>query len=362
MRLRRKLSNLTKYIFIAMNIVVIVAMNFCAYTSYLHPSVHPNWSYFGLLFPVFLALNMLFLLGWLVVKWRMIALPLFGMALCASSVWTYCPLNFKKDIPEGSLCLMSYNVMNFGGPPMSDVDYDNNPIVQNILNSGADIVCIQEGSVVGMTRLVEVLNTVYPYIQQGAEDGCHYNACISKYPIVDAQNVPFESKTNRSYAYKLLVGADTLLVINNHLESYRLHDEDYQDYKDIIRHPKDTTNIGRYTSLTRKLITANAVRGRQADAVAAYADSVPCKYKVLCGDFNDPSISYTHRRLTRSYRDAYTESGFGPGISFHTNGMYFRIDNILVNDNIDTYHTKVDNSMSESDHYPIISHLFLKEK
>lgn len=335
-------------------------MNFCAYTGYLNPAEHPNYSYFDLAFPAFLFADACFVLFWLIVKWKLVLLPLLGMLLCAHSVRTYFPINIPHEVPDGAIKILSYNVMNFGGGPMDKTDLKDNPIVDYILNSDADIVCIQEGTVVGHEQLVAILSKKYPYIQQGAADGCHYNVCISKHPIIEAKNIPYESKTNKSYAYTVVIGEDTLLVVNNHFESYKLKDGDKKDYKDIIMHPKDDSNKEKYGSLIHKLIAANEVRGPQADRVAEYIDSIPCKYKIACGDFNDSPLSYTHRRMTRTLNDAYTRSGFGPGISFHTDGMFFRIDNILVSDNIETYQTKVDNSIDKSDHYPIVSYLILK--
>jgi len=338
-----------------------MAMNICAYSSLLHPTYHPNWSYLGLVFPVCLGLNVAFIFFWLIFKWKFTAIPIVGILLCANSVYTYFPLNTKKDIPEGCIKLMSYNVMNFNGTIKTDSQIMVNPIVNYILDSKADIVCIQEGPVSGRTKLKEVLSKEYPYIQEGLESD-KINVCLSKYPILDTQIIPYESKTNRSFAYKIMVGNDTLLVVNNHFESYRLHDEDKEEYKDLIKHPRAKDNPLHFDSLTSKLIIANKVRGLQVDRVAEYIDSVQCKYKIVCGDFNEPSISYSHYRLTRTLNDAYTRAGFGPGISFHENGMYFRIDNILISQNITPYQSKVDNSISESDHYPIISHLFLNEK
>lgn len=346
-------------IFIAINIVVIMAMNFCAYTSCLHPTYHPNFSYFGLAFPVFLFLDFCFVLFWLVFKWKMVAIPIVGMLCCASSIFTYCPLNFKKSVPEGCIKVMSYNVCYFGKDKSERMNFETNAVAKYILDSGADIVCLQEGKVVGVKDKESAFSRIYPYMQEGVEDA-HVNVCMSKYPIVGAEEINYESKTNRSFAYKILIGKDTVLVVNNHFESYKLQDDDKSEYKNIIKHPRDTSNVNNYRLLTHKLAAVNSIRGLQVDRVAEYVDSVPCKYKIVCGDFNDSPISYTHRRLTRNLTDAYTQSGFGPGISFHESGMFFRIDHILINDNIVSYQSKVDNSISESDHYPIISHLFLK--
>lgn len=347
-------------LFVAINIAVIIAMNFCAYTCYLHATYHPNFSFFGLAFPAFLVLDICFILFWLIFKWKIALLPVLGMLCCAHSVRTYCPINLKREVPEGAIKVMSYNVCYFGGALKNDEMTENNPILNYIIGSNADIVCIQEGSVANKPKVKEMLGSVYPHIQEGEESN-HINVCLSKYPIIDTELIAYESKSNKSFAYKILIGNDTVLVVNNHLESYRLHDEEKDEYKSIIRHPSDKGNVRKYDSLTGILSATNKIRGLQADRVAEYVDSVPCRYKIVCGDFNDPSLSYTHHRLTRNLVDAYTQSGFGPGISFHESGMYFRIDGILVSDNITTYQTKVDNSIAESDHYPIISHLFLKE-
>lgn len=360
--MRIKLKSIPLTIFIAINTLVIIAMNFCAYTSYLHPTYHPNYSYFGLMFPAFLVADLCFILFWLVFKRKFVLIPIIGILLCVHSVRTYFPINYRPEAPEGSIKFMSYNVMNFGGKPMANVDYAANPIVKYIIESNSDIVCIQEGNVEGKERLHDLMVHEFPYIMTGTEDGCHYNACMSKFPILDVQRIYYESETNKSYAYKLLIDGDTVLVVNNHFESYKLHDGDKQDYKNIILHPKNDSTVVKYDSLVHKLVTTNKIRGLQADRVAEYIDSVPCKYKIACGDFNDPSLSYTHYRMTRNLNDAFTRSGFGAGISFNKSGMYFRIDNILVNDNIESYQTKVDNSICESDHYPIISHLILKQK
>lgn len=74
---------------------------------------------------------------------------------------------------------------------------------------------------------------------------------------------------------------------------------------------------------------------------------------IVCGDFNDGSISYTHRVLTQELDDAFTQSGKGLGISYNQNKFYFRIDNILISPDLRAYNCTVDRSIKASDHYPI---------
>ena len=105
-------------------------------------------------------------------------------------------------------------------------------------------------------------------------------------------------------------------------------------------------------------------RAPQAEAVARYVRKyldrkVPV---ILCGDFNDSPLSYTHRTIARELTDCYVASGNGPGISYHKSGMYFRIDHIFCSDDFEPYGAKVDNSVTASDHYPICCWLKYRPK
>ena len=124
--------------FIAINLLVVVAMNFCAYTSCLPPQDHPSTSYYGLMFPLFLILNSLFIPFWLIFKWKITLLPLLGTLLCAGSARAYFPLNLPKEPPQGSLKVLSYNVMAFGKGNIAE--WEQNPILNYILESDADIL------------------------------------------------------------------------------------------------------------------------------------------------------------------------------------------------------------------------------
>jgi UDP-2,3-diacylglucosamine pyrophosphatase LpxH len=62
---------------------------------------------------------------------------------------------------------------------------------------------------------------------------------------------------------------------------------------------------------------------------------------------------YFEKELT----DCYVATANGPGISYHYNAFYVRIDNIMCSDHWKPYECKVDNSISASDHYPIVCKL-----
>lgn len=358
----RLLKFIPMMVFIAINLLVIVAMIFCALTAYLPPRHYSGVSYWGLAFPVFLVLDVLFVVFWLIFKWRLVALPLGGMLLCASSIRTYCPFNFVRDVPEGSLKILSYNTMSFGADYRGSLE--ENSVYLYIKNSGADIVCLQEAMKAKTDEMAEVLCDLYPYTSLRLVTD-NYMVCFSKYPIIDCYIVEYPSDKNASYVYEVKVNDDTLLVVNNHLESYKLTSSDKDDYKSIIknyRHPDRNDSDEKYQYLTSKLTPIDSLRGIQADSLAAFVERNEGKYLVLCGDFNASPISYPHYRLTRSLNDAYTRSGNGPGVSYNRSGMYFRLDNILISPNIKAYGAKVDNTIKASDHYPIYTYIKLGGK
>ena len=83
---------------------------------------------------------------------------------------------------------------------------------------------------------------------------------------------------------------------------------------------------------------------------------------ILTGDFNDSPISYVRHRLASVLTDCYVASANGPGISYHYNAFYVRIDNIMCSSHWKPYACRVDNTVKASDHYPIICSLERKKE
>lgn len=338
------------------NIVVVLALLLCAYSVYINPSVYPNWSYLGMLFPIPLVFVILFMVFWLCFKAKYALISLAGIILCFGSIRTFFPINPFQGTPEGeTIKIMSYNVMNFAGKRQSD-----NPIMRYILDSEADIVCLQEPANVLDHPIHDSLMTVYPHIE-ACYEGTACVVVLSKLPVVESHSLGIKSEGNLSCAFTILLDSDTLTLINSHLESYRLDDHDKENYGDLFHNirklPEEdhrTEIKGKVDSLEQKLAVANQIRAVQADSIDAFISACHSKYIISCGDFNDCSISYVHRVMSRHLNDAYTQAGNGAGFSYNRSRMYFRIDNILVSDNFTPYNTKVDDFIKESDHYPII--------
>lgn len=335
-----------------------------AYSPHINPLEHSRLACAGLTFPIFCILNFCFLLLWLVLRSRLILLPLLGYLFCLSQLWLYCPFNFSSDKrPQDAIKFLSYNVMGFADLKRT-ADY--NPVLDYLRNSEADIICIQEynegaGKHAAKKNILSAMQG-YPYQKvHRVGDGHSSNrvACFSKYPIISAKRVSYESRNNGTIAYEIVVEKDTLLVINNHLESNKLTDTDKSLYTGMLRNPEAEKVKEGALFLLHKLAEAQRIRAKQAQAVHEFVKSSKHSNIIVCGDFNDSPISYTHRAIVEGLTDVYARSACGPGISYNQNKFFFRIDHLMVSQQIQPFYCEVDRSVKGSDHYPIWAYLRL---
>jgi len=319
----------------------------------------------GMAFPVFLLINLLFLFFWLVFHWRKMWIPILGYLLAYLPISIYLPLNPISDIPDDALKIVSYNVCAYGG----NYKYDNglDYVVDYLHRQDADIVCIQEdvngksgdvmkeyGKYFAYNDTVMLVNS--PIAKNAV--GIH-----TRFPILKHERIAYESKANGSAAWWLRVGNDTVIVINNHFESFHLSPTDRRQYRQIL-HGNISKDSVRTESkiLLVKLADANAKRAVQVRAVQRFIEDHRSYPIIVCGDFNDNPISYTHYVMQQSLTDCFAEAGRGIGLSYNQKAFSFRIDHFFCSEHFEPVHCKVDSRMDASDHNPLICWLKIKQK
>ncbi len=356
-----RIGRLFGLVMLAVNAVFAFLFILIAYSPYIHPATHPLEACMGLAFPIFLFINVALLIFWLVVNRRIAIVQFIVLLCCFGPIRIYAPFNLRhNNIPEDAIKLLSYNTMQFNS--LLKDDGGSNAILDYLRDSEADIICLQEyGEGVGEHVTGRDINKAlksYCYRDNSKlSDGYNKVAIFSKFPIISKNKIDYESSSNGSMAYELLIDKDTVLLINNHLESNKLTQEDKEMYNEMIteRDRETVENGARY--LWRKLADASVIRSHQADTIANYIERSGRKYVIVCGDFNDSPISYARRKIATGMNDAFVESGRGLGISYNRNHFYFRIDHILTSRNIKSYNATVDHSIKTSDHYPIWCYL-----
>jgi endonuclease/exonuclease/phosphatase (EEP) superfamily protein YafD len=354
----RKFKQVTLQIIAGVNIATIIILLMTGYSGWLRPETFPMLSNIGLLLPVLIVINLGFLVFWVIIKSRGMLIPIAGFLLSYVPVRQYCPVNIPQSAPTGSFKVLSYNVWQFGNASHP------NPILEYIKAQKADIVCLQEANInaLGGQYVDSVMQSDYPF-RDTIMHGGDVVAMFSKFPIHGKERIHFESKGNVSAAFRVQIQGRTVIVVNNHLESTGLSPEEKSDFKLMVKGdlPSDTA---RHVSkmLIRQLGNATKKRAPQAEAVArfiAYHRGTPI---IVCGDFNDSPVSYVHRTIAKGLTDCYVATGIGPGISYHLNGIYVRIDNILCTDDFTPYNCHIDRSIKASDHYPIACWLKMSNK
>ncbi|MBR2496903.1 MAG: endonuclease/exonuclease/phosphatase family protein [Parabacteroides sp.] len=344
--------------------VVIIFFILSAFSDRISPETSLFFSYLGLAFPVFCVLNLCFVFYWIFLwEWRFVLIGLCSFLLCKGAVTRYFPYNEKKEVVsnEHVLKVLTYNVMGFG---YKDHSVTNpNPIIEYIANSDADIVCLQE-YIVGTSKKYltnkKVFNALKMYRYRSLIPlGSSSIAVFSKYPISKSRKIKYETVSNGSSIHELNINGKKLTLVNNHLESFKLTMEDKSNYSAFLKNMNTETLGGLKSSIEHKLGPAFKVRARQAEAVAEEIKNIETDYLLVCGDFNDTPISYVYRTMRGSLKDAFVESGRGPGVSYNENFYFFRIDNILHSDNMIPMNCTVD-KVRYSDHYPVWCYLEMK--
>ena len=344
--------------FVGINVCVALLMLLSGLSSFVHPTIAPHLSLLGLVFPIFLIVNLLFILFWLLFSVRRVWIPLVAMLVCFPFIRDYCPINFSQKEPEEAIKVMSFNVESFDNGSRDEAG--NYIIPTYLFQSKADIICLQEAFAmrgltwIWMNDIMRRNGYHLGRIHGGRTGGV---ACYSKFPILSTRLIDYESKTNASILLELKYKEDTIYLINNHLESNKLSHKDRKQYKEIFTEPQQNNMEIGARSIIDKMSKAAAIRGRQVDRVAEVVDSLQGKPIILCGDFNDSPISYACQQFSRHLKSAYVQSGNGVGLTYHEGGFLVRIDHIMYSKEWESYGTYIDKTMKNSDHYPLITRL-----
>ncbi|MFT4224604.1 endonuclease/exonuclease/phosphatase family protein [Dysgonomonas sp.] len=379
MQVKNKLSKIKigkylKYTIFATNIFAIIILVLSAFAWKIVPSKATIIAYLGLGFPIILFVNILYLILWVVsFRWKYALVQMVAITICWQPILTCFPIHTRtsvKDIPENSFKILTYNVRAFNWAKGEKAR--SNPIIKYLVNSNADIICLQEFAVSTGKSQKDIITEKelsaklkdYPYheiIKLGTSRGtlAYGLACYSKFPITKAIRLPLESTYNGSAMYELKIQGKDVILVNNHLESNRITSEDKQLYKDFFKN-KDKETLGEVAmNIQTRLGAAYKKREAQAKIIRDILDKQKSDVTIVCGDFNDTPISYAYYTIKGDMVDSYASTGFGQGITYHENMFWFRIDFIMHSLGLQSYNCTVD-KIKYSDHYPVWTHLAFK--
>lgn len=334
--------------------------------SYLSAHVSPQniWilSFFGLAYPLLLAVNILFVIYWAIKRKILFIYSLIIIMLG----WNHLSNTFQVNLsdkqpanPDNTFTFLSYNVRLFNLYNWIDEPSVKISIYEYLLNEDPDILCIQEyffneDDPFSQTRNFRRLHERYNHIEYSSSNKGNFNfgiATFSKYPIINKGAIDFINSSNVSIYSDIVINTDTIRVLNNHLQSIQFT-QDNINFIDSLGKHDNRKNITGIMDIAGKLKEAFIRRSRQVEIIAGHIDRSPYPV-ILTGDFNDTPVSYTYRRLThQNLKDAFVNSGNGIGNTYVAKLPLFRIDYILHSSGLQSFY--YDSPKIElSDHYPL---------
>ncbi len=341
----------------------IAAINWCAVlmlwgsagSVYISPNSFPFASVAGMAFPIFVGIVVALFFATLILAKRLSWIPLLGLIVCFFPLRNYFPVNLPRPIPEKTIKVTSYNTAGYGNQKKND---DGQHAVAAYLSAcDADIICLQEANTSTSnldTAIRPLMQAETPYMDTLSIND-NILSCFSRFPIVDKELICRGEGVNGSGVFKLLSdNGDTIHVVNCHLESMRLSEDDREQYKSLVKNPENSDVKASSRHLASKVSVAAERRALQADKTAEYIEKHRDKNLILCGDFNDTPISYTYNRIASAgLTDAFVASGKGFGRTFNRDAIFVRIDYIMCSDYWLPCACYIDKSIEASDHYPV---------
>ena len=339
-----------------------VAAAVMLWLSYASPFVNPAdfWllAIFGVMYPLLIALNLLFLVLW-IIRWKWCAI-ISGVTLIMGLPLLLNFFRFKPPSPpytgKRDFTMMSLNVNLFRLYAWSKQPPTMDSIEAMVHRLRVDILCLQEfytdhdHFTEEDARILFGENAHIHYIYPPFNGGIGI-ATFSRYPIVGGGEIHFEGSANASIFTDVLIGSDTIRVYNNHLQSYRLKRRNLEfiqnsDYR------KKANPIHELLDLFTQIRGAVEKRAVQVLQVRAHIDRSPYPV-IVCGDFNDSPISFTYKKMRGDLQDAFQEAGDGFGSTYKDIFPSFRIDYALHSASLVALDYTVVPS-NYSDHKPIL--------
>jgi len=350
--------SIIKHILLIVNILVVIGYLFGVASTFVPPYRFVFFSYFGLVFPLFAAANIFFVVFWAIRrKW-------FVFISAALLIFTFSHLNncftipyksFVKPKTEQEIKILSYNISMLGMVR----DKDKQDFFNFITEADADIVCFQEfGYYTEKDRdsFLSEMKKNYPYshIWYKNQKKTHSwgVATFSKFPIIYKQKIDYDSKYNISVFSDIVVNNDTIRVFNNHLESNKFSMADIKQYQNMGNNFSGSEFKDISSLLSRKLADAYKIRAVQARIVAGEIKKSPYK-NIVCGDFNDVPESFAYHTIKNGLTDLYTATAWGYRYTFYTKGMLVGIDHILIDKSFVPIELTLPRKKF-SDHYPVV--------
>lgn len=306
-----------------------------------------------------LALNLLFLLGWILARRWPFLISAAAIAVRYSVLFCFFQLGGTSKVPSlddhpDRLTLMTYNLHNFSGP---EFDYKPKDSIARLFldlvrEHQPDILCLQEYSSsksITVTDSLQLLGYNHHYGSRGKNGKSYGVVVLSRLPITFVKRI-----NHQKILVELLHEDRPIRLCCVHMDSFAFDASDREEIEQIRRGRLDSTSLSTLRKAKETIIMHETEWNEQLKPIVTEC-TVPL---VVAGDMNDIPSSWLYSRLSDHMTDAFCSQGRGFGATYLGGFPQFRIDMVFHNDQLRTlsYH-RIRTRLS--DHYPVIVSLEL---
>jgi endonuclease/exonuclease/phosphatase family metal-dependent hydrolase len=361
---KKKFSFFSKTILFA-NLVAALFLLLSYTASFIDP--HSFWpiAFFGLAYPLFLLLNILFIVYWLISSPKFALISLLCILAGFKFLTGY--IGFRETtaiaVPKSSenfIRVMTYNVHNFKQFGGKNDQFTKDQILDIIRKEQPDILCIQEffsrkkGEYNFQKLIGEILKSEHYYFVPSVKNDYEAMgmAVFTKLPILNKGIVSLGHVSGNGAQFIDLKFKDRpFRIYNVHFQSIRFQPEDYKYLKDVKK--EIDTDVKSSRRIGSRLKQAFLKRSDQVRLLKAHTQKCQTPY-LVAGDFNDTPVSFAVNVLGAGLNNSFRQKGSGFGITYNGDFPNFQIDYILASKAFEIKnYLIIDKKLS--DHYPVRS-------
>ena len=334
--------------------IVLTVLTFLAYVlPFLAPKFFPFLSVLTLVLPLFLIVNGLFFIYWILQLKRQMILSGIVLVLGITFVNKFYKFSSTEQLrEEKDFVVMSYNVRLFNLFQWIERESVKDEMKSFIDEQNPDILCIQEYS---ETANVDLRVYKHKFIFMQGNKIRTGQAIFSKFPIIDQGNIEFPESDNLIVYADIRKGSDTIRVYNMHLQSIKISPDvsEMQEHVETIDQQKSQMVFKRI---------GQAFTKQQLQAEILMKHKKECNYPmIICGDMNNSAFSYVYRSIKGNLNDCFEEAGKGFGETYNFKYYPARIDYIFADKSMKVKSFQNFPQFKNSDHYPIVTRLMVEK-
>jgi endonuclease/exonuclease/phosphatase family metal-dependent hydrolase len=341
-----------------LNIVFSIVTLLLYYSAHIPPSIFWPSTFLPLLIPLFIVINFIFLVFFVVKTSLKALLSLIVLIIGYSFILRTYAIHFN-NMEEPGLRVLSYNVRIFNVyDHLRDTDSASSKnMIQWLKSNPAEILCLQEFYEYSPDSVFNTLGRIskeYPHYNyspffrnknDNMKTGSSFGMIIfSKLPIINKGTLqgmpPFYKTSNNQVLYiDVRKGKDTIRIYNIHLQSMALEEN-------------EISMSGGWKRVAHKLKRGAISRSGQITVLNEHIKKCSVKKIIICGDLNDTPYSYSYETFKSNFNNSFEEAGNGFGFTYNGK-LFLRIDNQFFSRNITVSSFKVHKEIKYSDHFPI---------